>query len=118
MSSDLPTIWALLDDASRALPEPFSRAAPINWGSARRPERSGRGGLTTGAGAGGRAVGAPSTAKDTRPPTATAGPAPPPARLPLLSRVAGGLYRRYRPGFEDAPPVDETGRVVLIGSSG
>ena len=101
MSSDLPTIWALLDDAARALPEPFSRAALINWVSARRPD-----------------VGVASIAKDIQAATANAGHGHAPARPPLLHRVDRGLYRRYRPGFEDEPPVDETGRVVLVGSSG
>ncbi len=101
MGSDLPTIWALLDDASRTLPEPFSRAALINWVSARRPD-----------------VGVASIGKDIQAATANAGSAQPSARTPLLHRVERGLYRRYRPGFEEAPPRDETGRVVLIGSSG
>ena len=101
VSSDLPTIWALLDDASRTLPEPFSRAALINWVSARRPD-----------------VGVASIAKDIQAATANAGSAQPSARTPLLHRVERGLYRRYRPGFEEAPPREETGRVVLIGSSG
>ena len=101
MSSDLPTIWALLDDASRALPEPFSRAALINWISARRPD-----------------VGVASIAKDIQAATVNAGHAHPSGRPPLLHRVDRGLYRRYRPGFEEAPPADENGRVVLVGSSG
>ena len=100
MSSDLPTIWQLLDDASRALPEPFSRAALITWVSARRPD-----------------VGVASIAKDIQAATDNAGH-PPSARTPLLHRVERGLYRRYRPGFEDAPHPEETGRVVLVGSSG
>ncbi len=100
MSSDLPTIRQLLDEASRALPEPFSRAALITWVSARRPD-----------------VGVASIAKDIQAATANAG-SPPSGRTPLLHRVERGLYRRHRPGFEEAPPVDETGRVVLVGSSG
>jgi hypothetical protein len=96
----LPTIWQLLDDASRALPEPFSRAALINWVSARRPD-----------------VGVASIAKDIQAATGNAGH-PPSGRTPLLHRVDRGLYRRHRPGFEDGPPEDETGRVVLVGSSG
>jgi hypothetical protein len=101
MGSDLPTIWALLDDASRALPEPFSRVALINWVSARRPD-----------------VGVASIAKDIQAATANASHAQSSARPPLLHRVDRGLYRRYRPGFEEAAPDDGTGRVLLVGSSG
>src|SRR5215210_3191243 len=101
MGSDLPTIWALLDDASRALPEPFSRAALINWVSARRPD-----------------VGVASIAKDVQAATANASHARSSARPPLLHRVDRGLYRRHRPGFEEAVPANETGRVLLVGSSG
>ncbi len=100
MSSDLPTIWQLLDEASRALPEPFSRAALIAWVSARRPD-----------------VGVASIAKDIQAATAKAG-SPPSGRTPLLHRVERGLYRRYRPGFEEPAHADEAGRVVLVGSSG
>jgi len=99
VSSDLPTIWALLDDASRTLPEPFSRAALINWISARRPD-----------------VGVASIAKDIQ--AATDNAAHPSGRTPLPHRADRGLYRRYRPGFEDAPPLAQTGRGVLVGSSG
>ncbi len=100
MSSDLPTIWQLLDEASRALPEPFSRAALITWVSARRPD-----------------VGVASIAKDIQAATANAG-SPPSGRTPLLHRVERGRYRRYRPGFEEPARADEAGRVVLVGSSG
>src|SRR5688572_18030720 len=34
----LPTIWELVAEAAGKLPEPFSRAALINWISARRPD--------------------------------------------------------------------------------
>ena len=98
-TTGLPTIWELVAEGSATLPEPFSRAALINWISARRPD-----------------VGVASIAKDIQ--AATANAAQPSGRTPLLHRVDRGLYRRYRPGFEDAPPVDETGRVVLVGSSG
>ena len=37
-TAGLPTIWELDADGAAALPEPFSRAALINWVSARRPE--------------------------------------------------------------------------------
>ena len=100
MGSDLPTIWQLLDEASRTLPEPFSRAALINWVSARRPD-----------------VGVASIAKDIQSATDNAGH-PPSGRAPLLHRVERGLYRRHRPGSEGTPHADEAGRVVLVGSSG
>jgi hypothetical protein len=101
MSTDLPTIRELLDDASRALAEPFSRAALINWISARRPD-----------------VAVTSIAHHIQEATANvsrprlSGPAP------LLYRVERGLYRRFRVGLEEGLPVGETGRVVLVGSSG
>jgi hypothetical protein len=98
--ADLPTIWQLLDEASRALPEPFSRAALINWVRARRPD-----------------VGVASIATHIQTATDNAGH-PPSGRTPLLHRVDRGLYRRYRPGFEPARDADEAGRVVLVGSSG
>lgn len=98
-AAGLPTIWQLLDDASQTLPEPFSRAALINWVSARRPD-----------------VGVASIAKDIQSATDNAGH-PPSGRTPLLHRVERGLYRRYRPGFEDVPQ-PEAGRVLLVGSSG
>ena len=100
MNSDLPTIWQLIDDASRALPEPFTRAALISWVSARRPD-----------------VGVASIAKDIQAATDNAGHRPS-GRAPLLHRVERGRYRRHRPGVEDGPPAGETGRVVLVGSSG
>ena len=34
----LPTIWELVAEGAATLPEPFSRAALINWVSARRPD--------------------------------------------------------------------------------
>jgi hypothetical protein len=37
-TAGLPTIWELLAEAAGTLPEPFSRAALINWVSARRPD--------------------------------------------------------------------------------
>jgi hypothetical protein len=38
MSTGLPTIWALVAGGAATLPEPFSRAALINWIHARRPD--------------------------------------------------------------------------------
>ena len=37
-TAGLPTIWELVAEGAAALPEPFSRAALINWVSARRPD--------------------------------------------------------------------------------
>ena len=37
-TAGLPTIWELVAEGAASLPEPFSRAALINWVSARRPE--------------------------------------------------------------------------------
>jgi hypothetical protein len=101
VSRDLPTIRELLDDASRALAEPFSRAALISWISARRPD-----------------VAVASIAHHIQLATANVpgregvGPAP------LLYRVERGRYRRYRLGLEESLPADEAHRVVLVGSSG
>lgn len=105
-SAGLPTIWELLDEASSTLPEPFSRAALINWISARRPD-----------------VGASSIASHIQFATDNAGghaSGPFAGRTPLLHRVDRGMYLRYRPVgapnrvLENVP----SGRVVLIGSSG
>jgi hypothetical protein len=100
-TEDLPTIGELVADASRALPEPFTRAALITWISARRPD-----------------VGVASIAKAIQAVTANAGHVHPPGRTPLLYRVERGRYRRYRPGFEDSAPEDAGSRIVLVGSSG
>jgi hypothetical protein len=98
---ELPTISELVADASRTLPEPFTRAALISWISARRPD-----------------VGAASIAKTIQAVTANAGHPNPSGRTPLLHRVERGRYRRHRPGFEDVVPEGAGGRVVLVGSSG
>ena len=37
-TAGLPTIWQLVAEGAATLPEPFSRAALINWVSARRPD--------------------------------------------------------------------------------
>jgi hypothetical protein len=104
-TAGLPTIWELLDEASTTLPEPFSRAAVINWISARRPD-----------------VGVASIAAHIQFATDNAGghaSGPFAGRTPLLHRVDRGLYLRHRPdstenrALESAP----SGRVVLIGSS-
>jgi hypothetical protein len=105
-TAGLPTIWELVADGAAALPEPFSRAALLNWVGARRPE-----------------VGVSSIAAHIQFATANAthtGHNPFADRSPLLRRVGRGQYVRYREADDD--PVHgaavRSGRVVLIGSSG
>ena len=105
-TAGLPTIWELVADGAASLPEPFSRAALINWVSARRPE-----------------VGVSSIAAHIQFATANAahtGHNPFADREPLLNRVGRGLYRRYRAvdGAPEPGAVVHSGRVVLVGSSG
>jgi len=105
-AAGLPTIWELVADGAAALPEPFSRAALINWVSARRPE-----------------VGVSSIAGHIQFATANAthtGHNPFADREPLLRRVGRGQYLRYREADEGTPEaaVVRAGRVALIGSSG
>jgi hypothetical protein len=103
-TAGLPTIWELVADAARALPEPFSRAALINWVSARRPE-----------------VGVSSIAAHIQFATDNAGSTghnPFAGRTPLLHRVDRGLYRRYRSETGEHPAPQGASRVVLIASSG
>jgi hypothetical protein len=104
----LPTIWELLAEAAATLPEPFSRAALINWVSARRPD-----------------VGVSSIAAHIQFATDNAShteATPFAGRTPLLHRVERGTYRRYRPSgplrWEPPNPAGEAGRIVLVGSSG
>jgi hypothetical protein len=102
----LPTIWELVAEGAATLPEPFSRAALINWVSARRPE-----------------VGVSSIAAHIQFATANAthtGRNPFADRAPLLHRVGRGQYLRYREVDEGTAhgSVVRSGRVVLIGSSG
>jgi hypothetical protein len=103
-TAGLPTIWELVADAARALPEPFSRAQLINWVRARRPD-----------------VGVASIsshiqfATDNAAHTASG---PFAGRAPLLHRVGRGLYARYRPEVVEHPAPQGTSRVVLIASSG
>src|SRR5215211_1273684 len=106
MSTGLPTIWELVAEGAATLPEPFSRAALINWVSARRPE-----------------VGVSSIAAHIQFATANAAHAghnPFGEREPLLHRVGRGQYLRYRAADDDGPhgAVVSSGRVVLVGSSG
>jgi hypothetical protein len=100
-TSSLPTIWELLADAARTLPEPFSRASLINWVRARRPD-----------------VAVPSISAHIQQATDNAGHAPSPGREPLLHRLDRGLYCRYRPADARVPADVPARRVVLIGSSG
>src|SRR3954454_21266128 len=109
-TAGLPTIWELLDEASSSLPEPFSRAALINWISARRPD-----------------VGVSSIAAHIQFATDNASHpegAPFAGRTPLLHRVERGKYRRYQSPLPqrwapaDLPEDSSGGRVVLVGSSG
>ena len=107
-TAGLPTIWELVADGAASLPEPFSRAALINWVSARRPE-----------------VGISSIAAHIQFATANAthtGHNPFADRAPLLHRVGRGQYLRYREVDEDGGTphgaLVRSGRVVLIGSSG
>lgn len=100
----LPTIWELVAEAAGALPEPFSRAALINWVSARRPD-----------------VGIASIATHIQFATANSGSAghnPFAGRTPLLHRVDRGLYERYRGRSVETPAGDAPARVVLVASSG
>jgi hypothetical protein len=103
-TAGLPTIWELVADAARALPEPFSRAALINWVRARRPD-----------------VGAASISAHIQFATDNAahtGANPFAGRTPLLHRVDRGLYRRYRSESGERPLPEGATRVVLIASSG
>jgi hypothetical protein len=97
----LPTIWELIAEGAATLPEPFSRAALLNWVSARRPD-----------------VGVSSIATHIQLATGNAG-SPAPGRTPLLHRVDRGRYVRHRDGHrEDAAVGVPSARLVLIGSSG
>ncbi len=100
-TAGLPTIWELVAEGAATLPEPFSRAALINWISARRPD-----------------VGVASISTHIQLATANAAHADPSGRAPLLHRVGRGTYVRYREHSEHRPSVLAVSRVVLIGSSG
>jgi hypothetical protein len=104
-TAGLPTIWELVAEGAATLPEPFSRAALINWVSARRPE-----------------VGVSSIAAHIQFATANAahtGANPFAEREPLLHRVGRGQYLRFRAADDGAhDPAVHSGRIVLIGSSG
>jgi hypothetical protein len=99
-TAGLPTIWELVAEGAATLPEPFSRAALINWVSARRPD-----------------VGVSSIAAHIQLATDNASH-PSSDRAPLLHRVDRGLYLRYRGTATSEPGAVTGGRVVVIGSSG
>ena len=100
-TAGLPTIWELVAEGAATLPEPFSRAALLNWVSARRPE-----------------VGVASIATHIQLATDNAGH-PPSGRAPLLHRVDRGLYVRHREGHRDGDVASVVSRrLLLIGSSG
>jgi hypothetical protein len=101
MSTGLPTIWELVAEGAATLPEPFSRAALINWIHARRPD-----------------VGVPSISKHIQLATANAAHPDDCNRAPLLHRVGRGTYVRYREPSTHRHDVTVAARVVLIGSSG
>ncbi|CAA9250116.1 MAG: hypothetical protein AVDCRST_MAG52-2437 [uncultured Blastococcus sp.] len=96
----LPTIGELIADGAAMLPEPFSRAALLNWVSARRPD-----------------VGVSSIAAQIQLVTDNAGH-PPTDRPPLLHRVERGRYVRHRGAHAEETPAELGSRLVLIGSSG
>jgi hypothetical protein len=101
MSTGLPTIWELVAEGAATLPEPFSRAALINWVHARRPD-----------------VGVPSISKHIQLATANAAHPDDSGRAPLLHRVGRGTYVRYREPSAHRHDLTVAARVVLIGSSG
>src|SRR3954471_6639363 len=106
-TTGLPTIWELVAEGAATLPEPFSRAALINWVSARRPD-----------------VGISSIAAHIQFATDNAShtdATPFGGRTPLPPPVDRGKNRRPRPPAEPWEPltVPASGaRVVLVGSSG
>jgi hypothetical protein len=100
MSTGLPTIRELVAEGAATLPEPFSRAALINWIHARRPD-----------------VGVASISTHIQMATENAA-SPDVSHAPLLQRVGRGTYVRYRTHSEQRPPVAVASRVVLIGSAG
>lgn len=100
-TAGLPTIWELVAEGAATLPEPFSRAALINWISARRPD-----------------VGVASISTHIQLATENAAHPDDSGRTPLLHRVGRGTYVRYREPSTHHHEVAVADRVVLIGSSG
>ena len=107
-SAGLPTIWELVAEGAAALPEPFTRAALINWVSARRPD-----------------VGVASIAAHIQFATENAAHTdhgPFDGRESLLYRVERGRYRRFRapdqPWRPALPASAGEGRRVLLLASG
>jgi hypothetical protein len=85
VSQPADTIWDLVRQASEALPQPFSRAALLDWVARRRPD-----------------VESSSVGVHIQLATVNATNANNPFgnRTPLLERISRGEYRRYRPdGF-------------------
>jgi hypothetical protein len=101
MSTGLPTIRELVAEGAATLPEPFSRAALINWIHARRPD-----------------VGIASISTHIQMATENAAHPDDSGRAPLLQRVGRGTYVRYRSHTGHRSPVAVASRVVLIGSAG
>jgi hypothetical protein len=109
-TAGLPTIWELVAEGAAALPQPFTRAALINWVSARRPD-----------------VGVASIAAHIQFATENAAHpdhGPFAGRTPLLYRVGRGRYRRFRAPDPEWWPVagsraaGDGGRVLLLASAG
>jgi hypothetical protein len=108
-SAGLPTIWELVAEGAATLPEPFTRAALINWVSARRPD-----------------VGVASIAAHIQFATENAAHpdhGPFAGRTPVLYRVGRGRYRRFRApdrawGTAVPAPAGDGARVLLLASGG
>lgn len=105
------SIWDLVDRAAETLPEPFSRAALVDWVLTQRPD-------VEPASVGTHIQYATANAQNSRNPFRH--------RRPLLERVGHGLYRRYRMYAaqveESAAPVirpaaQNPPSVVLVGCS-
>ena len=99
-TAGLPTIWELVAEGAATLPEPFSRAALINWIHARRPD-----------------VGVASISTHIQLATENAAHDDT-GRAPLLHRVGRGTYVRHREHSSHRTSLAVAARVVLIGSSG
>jgi hypothetical protein len=119
VTSPGPSIWAVVAEAARSLPEPFSRQALISWVSERRPDVE-LSSISTHINY--AIAGTPNRERH-----------PLGAREPLLERVDRGLYRRHRGAVGAPVPDDErvpagtssarsaarpaTGQLLLIGCS-